>query len=81
MKGTGVYSETFRNSLGKTYYSVNISTIYGNKTCLVHRLVMDCFYPAKSEYEQKLDINHKDGDKHYNYSSYNDRRIRRIFSN
>lgn len=64
--------ETFRNSLGKTYYSVNISTIYGNKTCLVHRLVMDCFYPAKSEYEQKLDINHKDGDKHYNYISYND---------
>lgn len=63
--------ETYRNSLGKTYYSVNLSTVYGNKTYLVHRLVMDCFYPIDSS-NNKLDINHKNGDKHDNYISYND---------
>ena len=39
---------------------------------MVHRLVMDCFYPVQSSYKKSLDVNHKNGDKKYNYISYND---------
>lgn len=57
---------------GKSYLSINLSTINGYVSYFVHRLVMDCFYPAHSPYEKSLDINHKNGDKKDNYISYND---------
>lgn len=65
-------NECGRSSNGTTYYSINLSTINGFVSYRVHRLVMDCFYPAQSEYEKSLDINHKNGEKHDNYISYND---------
>lgn len=64
--------ESSKNNNGATYYSVNLKTIYGNVSYRVHRLVMDCFYPVKTDYEKSLDINHKNGDKHDNYISYNE---------
>lgn len=64
--------ECAKNNNGDTYLSVNISTIYGFKSFLVHRLVMDYFYPITNNSYKKLDVNHKNGNKHDNYISYND---------
>ena len=44
-------NECGRSTNGTTYYSINLSTINGFVSYRVHRLVMDCFYPAQSEYD------------------------------
>lgn len=61
-----------KNNSGNGYYVVNLSTIYGNKSYSVHRLVIDSFYPINYNINKPLDVNHKNGNKKDNYISYND---------
>lgn len=68
-----IYECSKANVDDKTYYSTNLKTIYGYKSVMIHRLVMACFYPELGPIGQKLDINHKDGNPHNNYISYNDK--------